>query len=206
MPAIDDALAFVACDLRDVIAGGDHVIVTGAVTSLETSEGTPLVFHAGALPAPGLTPRSGLGRAALAELGSNLIPEDNRKDLVMGAQENKQVTEDAYRAFANGDAAGAMENMDDSVVWTARGDSALTGTYTGKQEIGELWGQLAGKSFSTAPHDFIADGDKVVVLTTVTLEGESTEDADVLTYNAEGKLIAFDSLGDPTVGNRVFPK
>ena len=124
----------------------------------------------------------------------------------MGAQENKQVTEDAYRAFANGDAAGAMENMDDSVVWTARGDSALTGTYTGKQEIGELWGQLAGKSFSTAPHDFIADGDKVVVLTTVTLEGESTEDADVLTYNAEGKLIAFDSLGDPTVGNRVFPK
>ncbi len=124
----------------------------------------------------------------------------------MGAQENKQVTEDAYRAFATGDAAGAMENMDDSVVWTARGDSALTGTYTGKQEIGELWGQLAGKSFSTAPHDFIADGDKVVVLTTVTLEGESTEDADVLTYNAEGKLIAFDSLGDPTVGNRVFPK
>jgi uncharacterized protein len=124
----------------------------------------------------------------------------------MGAQENKQVTEDAYRAFVNGDAAGAMENMDDSVVWTARGDSALTGTYTGKQEIGELWGQLAGKSFSTAPHDFIADGDKVVVLTTVTLEGESTEDADVLTYNAEGKLIAFDSLGDPTVGNRVFPK
>jgi uncharacterized protein len=124
----------------------------------------------------------------------------------MGAQENKQVAEDAYRAFSNGDAAGAMENMDDSVVWTARGDSALTGTYTGKQEIGELWGQLAGKSFSTAPHDFIADGDKVVVLTTVTLEGESTEDADVLTYNAEGKLIAFDSLGDPTVGNRVFPK
>jgi ketosteroid isomerase-like protein len=124
----------------------------------------------------------------------------------MGAQENKQVTEDAYRAFASGDAAGAMENMDDSVVWTARGDSALSGTYTGKQEIGELWGQLAGKSFSTAPHDFVADGDKVVVLTTVTLEGESTEDADVLTYNAEGKLIAFDSLGDPTVGNRVFPK
>ena len=124
----------------------------------------------------------------------------------MGAQENKQVAEDAYRAFNNGDAAGAMENMDDSVVWTARGDSALTGTYTGKQEVGELWGQLAGKSFSTAPHDFVADGDKVVVLTTVTLEGESTENADVLSYNAEGKLIAFDTLGDPTVGNRVFPK
>jgi flavin reductase (DIM6/NTAB) family NADH-FMN oxidoreductase RutF len=47
IPAIDGALAFVACDLRDVIAGGDHVIVTGEVTALETSEGNPLVFHAG---------------------------------------------------------------------------------------------------------------------------------------------------------------
>jgi flavin reductase (DIM6/NTAB) family NADH-FMN oxidoreductase RutF len=48
VPAIDDALAFVSCELRDVIAGGDHVIVTGEVTALETSEGAPLVFHAGA--------------------------------------------------------------------------------------------------------------------------------------------------------------
>jgi flavin reductase (DIM6/NTAB) family NADH-FMN oxidoreductase RutF len=47
IPAIDGALAFVACDLRDVIAGGDHVIVTGEVTALETSEGDPLVFHVG---------------------------------------------------------------------------------------------------------------------------------------------------------------
>jgi flavin reductase (DIM6/NTAB) family NADH-FMN oxidoreductase RutF len=49
IPAIDGALAFVACDLRDVIAGGDHVIVTGEVTALEAGEGEgePLVFHAG---------------------------------------------------------------------------------------------------------------------------------------------------------------
>jgi flavin reductase (DIM6/NTAB) family NADH-FMN oxidoreductase RutF len=47
IPAIDDALAWVACDLRDVIAGGDHVIVTGEVTGLETTEGDPLVFHEG---------------------------------------------------------------------------------------------------------------------------------------------------------------
>jgi 3-hydroxy-9,10-secoandrosta-1,3,5(10)-triene-9,17-dione monooxygenase reductase component len=47
IPAIDGALAFVACDLRDVIAGGDHVIVTGEVTALEAGEGVPLVFHGG---------------------------------------------------------------------------------------------------------------------------------------------------------------
>ncbi|MEX0972915.1 MAG: flavin reductase family protein [Solirubrobacterales bacterium] len=47
IPAIDAALVFVACDLRDVIAGGDHVIVTGEVTALQTGEGDPLVFHRG---------------------------------------------------------------------------------------------------------------------------------------------------------------
>ncbi|HEX3174659.1 MAG TPA: flavin reductase family protein [Solirubrobacterales bacterium] len=47
IPAIDDALVFVACELRDVIAGGDHVIVTGEVTALKTGEGVPLVFHKG---------------------------------------------------------------------------------------------------------------------------------------------------------------
>jgi 3-hydroxy-9,10-secoandrosta-1,3,5(10)-triene-9,17-dione monooxygenase reductase component len=47
VPAIDGALVFVACELRDVIAGGDHVIVTGEVSALETSTGDPLVFHGG---------------------------------------------------------------------------------------------------------------------------------------------------------------
>lgn len=47
VPAIEGALAFVACDLRDSIAGGDHVIVTGEVTALEASDGVPLVFHRG---------------------------------------------------------------------------------------------------------------------------------------------------------------
>ncbi len=47
VPAIDDALVFVACELRDVIAGGDHVIVTGEVRALEKGEGAPLVFHGG---------------------------------------------------------------------------------------------------------------------------------------------------------------
>lgn len=47
IPAIDGALLWIACDLRDVIAAGDHVIVTGSVTDLEIGEGDPLVFHGG---------------------------------------------------------------------------------------------------------------------------------------------------------------
>lgn len=47
IPAIDDALIWIACDLRDVISAGDHVIVTGEVKALAAREGDPLVFHGG---------------------------------------------------------------------------------------------------------------------------------------------------------------
>ena len=55
----------------------------------------------------------------------------------MGSHENKQSAQDAYAAFGKGDAEGAMRNIDDSVEWTVRGDNALTGTYNGKQAVGE---------------------------------------------------------------------
>ena len=47
VPAIDGALVCVSCELRDVIAAGDHVILTGAVVDLAASEGDPLVFFGG---------------------------------------------------------------------------------------------------------------------------------------------------------------
>jgi uncharacterized protein len=122
----------------------------------------------------------------------------------MGAQENKQTAQAAYAAFSSGDAEGAMRNIDDTIEWTVRGENALTGAYKGKQAVGELWGQFLSKGFRTAPHDFIADGDKVIVLTTAHLDGVAVENADVLTYNGNGKLVAFDTLGDDTVPNRVF--
>jgi 3-hydroxy-9,10-secoandrosta-1,3,5(10)-triene-9,17-dione monooxygenase reductase component len=47
IPAIDDSLAWISCELRDVVAAGDHVIVTGEVRDLASGEGAPLVFHGG---------------------------------------------------------------------------------------------------------------------------------------------------------------
>lgn len=123
----------------------------------------------------------------------------------MSPQENKQITQEAYAAFSSGDAEGAMRNMDDSIEWTVRGHNALTGVYKGKQAVGELWSKFMSKGFATKPHDFLADGDKVIVLSTVQLAGESDESADVLTYNSAGKLVAFDTLGDQEVINKVFP-
>ena len=124
----------------------------------------------------------------------------------MGAQENKRTAQAAYAAFSNGEAETAMANIDDSIAWTVRGDNALTGVHKGRQAVGELWGKFMSKGFSTEPHDFIAEGNTVVVLTTATLDGDTVESADVLSYNDAGKLVAFDTLADETAPNRVFPR
>jgi 3-hydroxy-9,10-secoandrosta-1,3,5(10)-triene-9,17-dione monooxygenase reductase component len=56
VPIIDGAIAWAACDLRELIAGGDHTIGIGQVVALGLGEGEPLLwyggqYHAGVLPA-----------------------------------------------------------------------------------------------------------------------------------------------------------
>jgi flavin reductase (DIM6/NTAB) family NADH-FMN oxidoreductase RutF len=43
-PRIEGSVIWVACELRDVHAGGDHVVVTGLVADLKAGEGEPLLF------------------------------------------------------------------------------------------------------------------------------------------------------------------
>ena len=47
IPLIEGCPAHVVCSLRDVIAAGDHVIITGDVLEVEAVEGEPLVYHGG---------------------------------------------------------------------------------------------------------------------------------------------------------------
>lgn len=47
IPVLDDAIVWIGCELRDVISGGDHVIVTGAVLDAIERDGDPLLFHRG---------------------------------------------------------------------------------------------------------------------------------------------------------------
>lgn len=49
VPVLDDAAAWLVCDLHALHAGGDHEIGVGAVTALgRDATARPLVFHAGA--------------------------------------------------------------------------------------------------------------------------------------------------------------
>jgi 3-hydroxy-9,10-secoandrosta-1,3,5(10)-triene-9,17-dione monooxygenase reductase component len=47
LPVIEGAIAWAACELRELIAGGDHTIAIGHVTALGLGEGEPLLWYAG---------------------------------------------------------------------------------------------------------------------------------------------------------------
>ena len=48
VPVLDDALAWIVCDVRELLPGGDHTIGIGAVTALDSTAGDPLLFWRGA--------------------------------------------------------------------------------------------------------------------------------------------------------------
>ncbi|HLY49733.1 MAG TPA: nuclear transport factor 2 family protein [Solirubrobacteraceae bacterium] len=121
----------------------------------------------------------------------------------MGGEENLQSAQKAYAAFSSGDSEGAMENLADDVEWITPGNSSVSGTLRGKEEVGKFWGQLAEKGFSTSPEYWFSDDERVVVLTRVSIDGQEADQADVLTFR-DGKVVKFQSAGDTALLEQVF--
>jgi 3-hydroxy-9,10-secoandrosta-1,3,5(10)-triene-9,17-dione monooxygenase reductase component len=55
VPIIEGSLAWAACELRELIAGGDHTIGIGEVVAMGLGGGEPLLWYAGQYHAVGLT-------------------------------------------------------------------------------------------------------------------------------------------------------
>jgi 3-hydroxy-9,10-secoandrosta-1,3,5(10)-triene-9,17-dione monooxygenase reductase component len=47
VPIIEGALSWVVCELKELIAGGDHTIAIGEVVSMGLGDGDPLLWYAG---------------------------------------------------------------------------------------------------------------------------------------------------------------
>jgi ketosteroid isomerase-like protein len=123
----------------------------------------------------------------------------------MGVQENLAAAKRGYAAFRAGDPVTAMAEMVDEIEWITPGNSAVSGTVRGKEALGEHWARFAPKGYSVEPEYWFADGDRVVVLVRHSYAGEDdTDAADVLTFNADGKLVKFQSAGDTALLERVF--
>jgi ketosteroid isomerase-like protein len=121
----------------------------------------------------------------------------------MAGEQNVESAKRAYAAFSAGDAAGAMANMADDIEWITPGNSAISGTKRGKQEVGAFWAQLAEKGFTTEPQFWFHDDERVVVLCHTTMAGDEADTADVLTFR-DGKLVKFQSAGDTAAMERHF--
>lgn len=123
----------------------------------------------------------------------------------MSEQENKELVQKGYDAFAAGDIESVMGLFDDDIEWVQPGDSAISGTFHGKAEVMEHLGRLAEKALTVTVKKLIADGDTVVAITDVTAEGQTGEDADVMTIR-DGKTVRMEVHGDTALLERIYGK
>jgi ketosteroid isomerase-like protein len=91
----------------------------------------------------------------------------------MSEQQNIDVVKQGYEAFGRGDIGGLLALLDPDVRWTTPGPSDLptAGTRRGPQAVGEFFQTVneIGEIQRFETNEFIAQGDRVVVL------GEATE-------------------------------
>ena len=86
----------------------------------------------------------------------------------MTAQENKQMVQQLYRMFRQGDIAGILAHCSDDSDWISPESELVpfSGHFHGKPGLAEFFTKLGEnmQAIRFEPLDFIADGDKVVAM------------------------------------------
>ena len=124
----------------------------------------------------------------------------------MSEQEhNIEFIKRGYEAFNAGDGNAVMDLFDDNIEWVQPGDSAIGGSYRGKQDLAGLLAKMAEKQTTADPQRFIADGDDVIALCQTTAGGETSEMAQVFTLR-DGKVVAAHAYADTAALERIFGK
>jgi ketosteroid isomerase-like protein len=135
--------------------------------------------------------------------------EERRKEWEKGKgrggteQQNIDLIKKGYEAFTAGDIDTVMNLFDDNLEWVQPGDSAISGTYHGKAELGQFISRLAEKSTTATPQRFLADGDTVVAFIDVTVGDEAGQDADLFTLR-DGKVVSVRVYTDTAMMERVY--
>ncbi|MCW2651608.1 MAG: uncharacterized protein QOE41_2208 [Mycobacterium sp.] len=95
-------------------------------------------------------------------------------------EQNIEIVKKGYEAFSTGDIETVMSLYDDNIEWVQPGESAISGTYHGKDELGEFLGRLGA-----------------------TVGGETSQDVEVFTIR-HGKAVRAQTYGDTALMERVF--
>jgi ketosteroid isomerase-like protein len=117
---------------------------------------------------------------------------------------NKDIIEQAYASFAAGDVPAALAAFADDIEWSEPDGYPLGGTVVGPQAVLEdvfmRLGEI-GDHFAVVPERFVADGDTVVALGTLTWKHKDTgapasvKMAQVWTFR-DGKAATFQQHTD----------
>ena len=121
----------------------------------------------------------------------------------MSGEDLIQRMKSGYDAFGRGDVDGAIALFHDDVTWTNAGNSSVSGTFHGKDEVLEMWGSL-GEEFSVEPEIMTADDTHVVVISTNAIGGDKWKVADVFTFEGD-KVKSYVGIEDPSHIERAFP-
>ena len=122
----------------------------------------------------------------------------------MVKQNISETVKNLYAEFGRGDMATVLDTLSDDIEFVLPGpaDIPMSGTYRGKQAVQAWFGTLVGTlDFQIEPREFIAQGDKVVVL--VTREGTvrhngrkfAVRDAHIFTVR-DGKITHHEAIED----------
>jgi ketosteroid isomerase-like protein len=121
------------------------------------------------------------------------------------SEQNVELIKRGYDAFAAGDVDTVMSLFDDNIEWVEPGESAISGTYRGKGEVGQLMAKMGEKGLTATPQRFLSDGDDVVALGEVSAGGDTGNDADIFTVRG-GKVVHVQIYTDTAMMERVFGK
>ena len=121
------------------------------------------------------------------------------------SEDNLDVIRRGYEAFGRGDINTLLDSFDEQISWVTPGPRELktSGRRTGRQEVGEFFASV-NELFDIQrfePKEFIAQGDRVVVVGSETARARSTGnvvDVDwvhVFTMR-NGKVVAFQEFFD----------
>ena len=131
----------------------------------------------------------------------------------MNTQRNKEAVQEAYRLFQSGDIGSVIARCHDDAEWTSPESDLVpsAGTFHGKSGIAEFFSRLDAsvQAIHFEPKEFIAEGDKVVVLGQATWQIKPTG----RTFGSpwihlftmrDGKVARFEAFTDTAAAERAF--
>jgi len=131
----------------------------------------------------------------------------------MNAQDNKRIVTEGYQLFQAGDIPHLLERYHDDALWIEPDAEYVpfAGRHNGKEEIARFFRTLdaEAQALRFEPKEFIAEGDKVVVIGEATWlckqTGRSYDSPWVHVFTLrDGKVARFESFQDTAAGERAF--